>query len=114
MHEMSLAMSIIELATSRAYEAGAHTINKIEVEVGDLSGVTAEALVFCFEAVSRNSLAETAELKLIKKAGKARCLGCGLKFAVESLAEPCPACGDYLHEVVEGREFRLLSLTVDE
>ena len=58
MHEMSLAISIVELVSEKAQAAGARKITAIELEVGRLSGLMVEGLAFCFEAVARNTLAE--------------------------------------------------------
>lgn len=114
MHEMSLAISIVELVSEKAQAAGAQKITAIELEVGRLSGLMAEALVFCFEAAARNTPAEGAELLICEIDGLGNCLGCGHSFAVDSLLSQCPQCGGYAVETVQGKELRLVSLTVDE
>ncbi len=114
MHEMSIAMSIIELATSKAQAAGAQKINHIEVEVGTLSGVLVDSLVFCFEAAAKNTAADGAKIEVIEVAAMGRCVSCNHEFLAGSLAEPCPKCGEYLVNITGGRELKVLSLTVDE
>lgn len=114
MHEMSLAMNIVDLAVVKAQEAGARKITEISLEVGALSGVMAEALTFCLGAASRQTMAEGAHFAVATIDGEARCLGCGLDFSVEALACPCPRCGGYASDLIQGRELRISSLVVDE
>ena len=49
MHELSIAMNIIDIAGEYAAKANTKTINEIEIEVGELSGVVIEALEFAME-----------------------------------------------------------------
>lgn len=114
MHEMSLAINIVELVSKKARAAGAEKVTAIELEVGSLSGLMAEALVFCFEAAARNTLAEGAELLIREPAGLGNCLGCGHSFGVDSLLAQCPQCGGYAVETVQGRELKVISFTIDE
>ena len=114
MHEMSLAINIVELVSEKAQAAGAQKITVIELEVGRLSGLMVEALAFCFEAAARNTPAEGAELLICEIDGQGNCLGCGHSFVVDSLLGQCPECGGYTVETVQGRELKVVSLTVDE
>ena len=114
MHEMSLAISIVELVSEKAQAAGARKVTAIELEVGKLSGLMVEGLAFCFEAVARNTLAEGAELLIRELDGRGNCLTCGSSFTVDSLLAQCPQCGGYAVETVQGRELKVLSLTIDE
>jgi len=114
MHEMSLAISIVELVSEKAQAAGARKVTAIELEVGRLSGLMAEALAFCFEAAARNTLAEGAELLIREIDGRGNCLACDHSFVVGSLLAQCPECGGYAVEIVQGKELKVVSLTVDE
>lgn len=114
MHEMSLAINIVELVSAKAQEAGGQKITSVELEAGKLSGVMAEALAFCFEAAARNTPAEGARLVVHEVEGRGNCLGCGHAFALDSLLAQCPQCGGYAVETMQGRELKVVSLTVDE
>lgn len=114
MHEMSLAMNIVDLAVSKAQAGGGRKINQIEVEIGSLAGVMTDSLEFCFEAASRETIAAEAYLKIIEVQGKGNCQGCGVVFPVESLMAQCPQCSEYCVSITQGRELRVVSITVDE
>lgn len=114
MHEMSLAVGIVELVSEKARAAGAQKVMTIELEVGKLSGLMVEALVFCFEAAACNTPVEGAKLQIHELDGRGNCLACGHSFSVDSLLAQCPQCEGYMVETVQGRELKVLSLTVDE
>jgi hydrogenase nickel incorporation protein HypA/HybF len=114
MHEMSLAISIVELVSARAQAAGGRRITSVELEAGKLSGVMVEALVFCFDAAARNTPAEGARLEIREVEGCGSCLDCGHSFALDSLLTRCPQCEGYAVETVRGRELKVVSFTIDE
>jgi Zn finger protein HypA/HybF involved in hydrogenase expression len=49
MHEMSLAINIVEIACQTAKQNGAEEITSIEIDVGQLAGVLEDSLSFCFK-----------------------------------------------------------------
>ena len=114
MHEMSLAINIVELVSEKAQAAGGQRVTSVELEVGKLSGLMVEALLFCFDAAARNTPVEGAELLICEIDGLGNCLGCGYSFAVDSLLSQCQECGGYTVETVQGRELKVISFTVDE
>ncbi len=114
MHEMSLAMNIVDIVAANAQSAGARSVNQVEVEVGSLAGVLIEALEFCFEAAARRTPVEGAALTIIETAGRGRCLSCGTEFSVTSLLSPCLQCGSYQVKIFQGKDLRVLSITIDE
>lgn len=114
MHEMSLAMNIVEIAEKTARSQDGRLINRIEVEVGSLAGVMGEALSFCFQAAAQGTMAAGATLEIIPVAAKARCSGCGKIETVQTFFDDCPHCRGHLIDILEGRELRVLSITIDE
>ncbi len=114
MHEMSLAMNIVDIACTKATEAGGTAIREIEVEVGRLAGVMVESLSFCFSAATHGTMAEGAELRIIDTPAEAECMECRTKFAIESCWGRCPSCDSWRLDVLKGRELRVLSITFDE
>ncbi len=113
MHEMSIVSGILQIAEDQALAAGAAVIRAIEVEVGELAGIEKDALVFCFEAARRGTLAAGAELVVHDIPGRGLCPDCGREVAVTTLMAVCPECDGALVQVTQGRELRVRSLTVD-
>lgn len=113
MHEMSLAINIVDLVCARARAAGARKVRAVELEVGACSGVLAEALSFCFAAAARNTPAAGASLLIREIGGRASCRACARDFPVDFLVAQCPDCNGYATELIRGRELVVVSLTVD-
>lgn len=114
MHEMSLAMNIIDLASSRAREAGADHVRGVELEVGSMAGVMVDSLRFCFEAASRNTPAEGAALTIQTIEASGQCTACSACFPVHTMTDGCPECGEMLVHISGGRELKIISITIDD
>jgi len=112
-HEMSIAESVLQIIEDSARTEGYTKVNAIWLEIGQLAGVEMESLRFCFDAVSRDSVAENARLEIIETAGQGWCLECARNVAVAARYEPCPNCGSLQIEVTGGEEMRVKELEVE-
>lgn len=113
MHELSLAMSMIDVASNYARDEGASRINQIDVEIGILSGILIESFLFCFDVASRESMAEGARLNIISIPGIAECKTCSKTFEVDDFFVACPKCEGYVINIIQGRELRVKSIIID-
>ena len=66
MHEMSLAEGVLQLIEDSARQEEFSKVTTVWLEIGQLAGVEVEAMRFCFDAVTRGSLAEGANLEIIR------------------------------------------------
>jgi hydrogenase nickel incorporation protein HypA/HybF len=113
MHEFSIAMDIVDLATASAREAEANVVREVEIEIGQLSGVVKEALEFSLEAAVKGTMLESARMNLVFIAGRARCPRCNHEYDTDTLFGPCPECGAFAPDIIRGRELRVKSLIVE-
>ncbi len=112
MHEMSLMESVVEIACETAQKAGAVRVKVIRLDVGVLSHVDPDALLFCYDAVRRGSLAEEAELRINRVAGEGWCLDCGKAVPLAERFGACPECGQYHVQMTAGDELKIRDLEV--
>ncbi len=112
MHELSLVLSIVEIAGEQAKIHSAGQVESIELEIGELAGVEMEALLFAWDAAVPGTILEGSERIIRHIPGKARCPDCSSVFRVHTLFDTCPDCGACFSEVLEGRELRVKSLVV--
>jgi len=112
MHEMAIAMNLVQIAVEQAQSAGVGRINRLDVEIGVLAGVEIAALSFCYESARLGTLCEEAEISIMEIPGLGRCTACTTETDVDFFVAFCPGCGGGL-EIVRGRELRLKSLNVD-
>lgn len=111
MHEMSIVQGIIDLCLEHA---GGRRVNSLDVEIGQLSSTVPEAIEFCFEACSRDTLLEGARLNILRIPGQGKCQECGVTFALEELYEACPDCGSNRVIIISGEELRVREIEVDD
>jgi len=113
MHELSIALSIVELAEEEARKANAVSISKVEVEIGTMAGIEKDALLFAWDSVVRGTMAQQSSLVIHSIAAEAHCLECGKDFPVEHFFAQCPHCSSFRYQVTKGKEMRVSSLMVD-
>lgn len=110
MHEMSITQSVVEICERNA---GGRRVTAVTLEIGDLAGVVPEAVEFCFEACTRDTALEGAQLVIERVPGRGRCNGCGTEYGVTACFDPCPCCGGYGIELLCGEELRVKELEVE-
>ena len=113
MHEMSIAMSVIEAVADKARQEGCSVVTSIQIVVGSLAGVQVESLRFCFSAAARNTPVEGAELLIEEREAVGQCEECGAQFPVASYHTSCPVCGLFRVRFLSGEELAVKSITIE-
>jgi hydrogenase nickel incorporation protein HypA/HybF len=93
MHEMSIALSMMDLVSENARMNNAKKISRINVVVGNRSGVSADSLRFCFDALKEDTIAGSAELVIEETTATARCTACISDVELGQYDFACPVCG---------------------
>ncbi len=112
MHEMAIAEGIFDIAKGHAAREKSARITKIGLLIGEMAGVEEDALRFCFSSLVRGTLAEEAELSIVRVPLVGRCGTCGHEQPIENYNFICPKCGGGLG-VISGRELRVEYLEMD-
>lgn len=112
MHEMTLAEGILEIVANAARARAAHRVSAVRLELGALAQVERDALLFCFDVVTRDSLAEGARLEILETPGRAWCMPCGESVELHKLGDACPRCGSYQLQVTQGKEMRVKDIEI--
>lgn len=113
MHEMSLAEGVLQLVEDTARREGARRVKLVVLEIGRMSSVEPEALKFCFEAVTRDSLADGAALEIVDVAGAGWCMRCAATVPMEELYGACPQCGSHQVQATGGTEMRVKEIEIE-
>lgn len=107
MHELSLCEGMIELLQEQAKANHFNQIKRIQLEVGRLSCVEPEALLFSFDVVAKGSIAENAILDIDEISGQGWCDQCTSEITIEQRFDPCPLCDHYPLEIRQGDKMRI-------
>ena len=112
MHELSIVMSIVDIASREAKKANAQTVEEIELEIGELSGVEMTSFDFAWKQGIKNSVLSQAELIINRPPGQGQCLDCENTFVMYQLYDACPHCKSPFITIQQGKEMRVKSLVV--
>jgi hydrogenase nickel incorporation protein HypA/HybF len=112
MHELSIAMSIVEMAEEEAMRRDV-TIDAVHLELGPLSGVVAEALRFSYEVACSGTVLEGSRLVIKPVAIEVYCPACKAQKTLSSMQWfCCPECGAPTSDVIHGKELVITALEV--
>jgi hydrogenase nickel incorporation protein HypA/HybF len=113
-HELSIALSILEGVEEEVAQRGLGPVRSIHVRVGALSGVVPEALCSSFELAREGTPFSESRLTIERSPVVVRCCACGAEGVVESIQMMvCPACEQPISEVVAGRELEVVALELE-
>jgi hydrogenase nickel incorporation protein HypA/HybF len=113
MHEMGIALQIIEIATeSIPADAGDVRIEKINLKIGKLAAVVPDSLQFCFNVAIKDTALEGAVLAIKELPVTARCKECDFQWTLTGPAFTCENCSGGSLEILSGRELDIESIEI--
>ncbi len=110
MHELAIAFNIVDIA---ARAADGRKVSRVLIDVGALTGISIEALAFCFPEAARGTALEESRLDIREIEGRARCASCGAEFPTPHVWSACP-CGSIRFERLRGEELQVESIELAE
>ena len=113
MHELSITQSVLSIALEKAKAAQASKITKINLTIGELSGIVDECVQFYFDLLSKDTIAAEASLSFHQPPTKLRCRNCATTYSPNDLDWACPNCHEAKIEIVSGRECYVESIEVE-
>jgi hydrogenase nickel incorporation protein HypA/HybF len=114
MHELSVTQHVLDIAVKKAGEAGASSIKRINLVIGDMSSFMDDSVQLCFDLLSENSIAKGANLSFKRVPLTMRCRHCNHSFTPSGERWSCPQCKEWDVEVITGNEFYLESIEVEK
>jgi hydrogenase nickel incorporation protein HypA/HybF len=112
-HELSIAMALVDMAAEEAEKRGARVV-AAHVRLGILSGVVKEALVSAYQMASEGTAVEGTSLVIDEIPAIIHCAVC----QQERQTRPhewflCDVCGTVAMDLVRGRELELAALELE-
>ena len=115
MHELSIALSIIDTAAEEAARRGAAQVNAVHLKLGPLSGVVKDALLFSYELACDGTALQGSELIIEEMPVVVFCDACQAERVIESIQSfCCPVCGALTPEVIRGKELEVFAMELTE
>ena len=114
MHELSIAMSIVEMAEEEAQSHGASKVQAVHLRLGVFSGVVKDALLASYDLACASTVLEGSKLIIEEVQVEIQCPICEAARRVDSIQLlRCPECGTLSSEVVRGKEIEVIALEID-
>jgi hydrogenase nickel incorporation protein HypA/HybF len=110
MHELSIAMSIVEMATEEADRHGAERVDTIHLKLGRLSGVVPQALLASYDLACEQTPLAGSRLQIENVPVVIHCSLCSSDVTIADSALVCPVCGTPSARIVSGREIEVVAL----
>ena len=111
MHELSIAESVVRIASR---QADGRRVTKVQMKVGYLRQVVPYALTFSFGLLAEGTPVEGAELEMEQIPAEGRCRRCGVESRLCAFPLQCEECGGFDLEILKGEELMVESLELEE
>ena len=112
MHELSIAVNIVEIAEEEAKRAGVGEVLEITLEIGSLSGIVREALEFALGEAKKDSVLQNSEIKITEIKAMAKCSSCGNEFEAREVYDPCTKCANPFSDIISGKDLVVRSIVI--
>ena len=114
MHELSIAMSIVEAALEESQRRGVQ-VSAVHLRLGALSGVVKDALLFSYEVACQDTPLAGSQLIVEELPVIVFCPRCQKEHALSSVQLfACPECGTPTMDVRQGKELEVFALEVQQ
>ena len=115
MHEMGIALQIVEIATaSLPADLGGARVTQVNLKIGKLAAVVPESLLFCFDVAVKDTVLAGAKLAIEEMPVVARCKDCSSQWTIDQPVFICKTCQSGSLEILSGRELDIESIEVVE
>ena len=121
MHEFSIMVDIVEAALRSIENYEVENVEKVFLDVGELTFLNPEQLQFSFNVLTRDNALKGADLVIEEKKAEIECTSCGYKGSLEEKPEEnhfrsprlfCPKCGGKV-DILNGRECILRNIPMN-
>ncbi len=115
MHELSLAMSIVETATELARRQGGARVLDVILRLGRLSCVHEDALRYSFELLREDTPLAASTLTVIPVPVRIWCPDCQCERELPGIQQlVCPVCATRSGDIRAGRDLEIESMLLDD
>lgn len=114
MHEVSLMVNLLAIVERAARDEGGGPVRVIHMKIGEMAGVSIEALQFAFESLSGGTVAGGGTLECERVPLSVRCTRCGAISSPKEFVFTCGVCGASEIELLTGREMEVDYILVGE
>jgi hydrogenase nickel incorporation protein HypA/HybF len=113
-HELAITQNILDIVLKEADAAQASKVTRVNIVIGELSGVVRESVEFYFDFIKKDNAAEHATINFKEMPAVLKCRDCSTEFTPQGTSWSCPNCQSSKMEVTAGRDCFVESIEVEE
>jgi len=114
MHELSIAISIVDAVIKQAESASAGTVLEVDLDIGACAGIEFASLEFSLDVATRDTLLERTLFRINRVEAVAECPACQHLYTPEGVFSQCPECHQPGIRLIRGTELQIKSLLVEQ
>jgi len=115
MHELSIAEALIEQVQREVHRNGhSGQVQRLELSIGRLSGVSCDSLRFAFELLAPGTLVEKAAVTILQPKAVCKCDNCRVTTEIDEIVGQCPKCGSMDIIIDGGRDLILQTIDIED
>jgi len=114
MHELSIAISIVDLVLDQSSRAAANRVSEVELDIGTLSGIEYESLEFALVVAAKETVLEETLFRINRVQPIAECPACEHLYSPDGIYSQCPECNEQGIRLIRGTELQVKSLLVEQ
>lgn len=115
MHELSIALSIIDGVEEQAAHRPAARVSAVYVKLGPLSGVVKDALLFSWEAACAGTPLEQTRLEVEEILVRLYCTRCAGERPAAGFGQMvCAECGELCFDIRSGAELEVVAMELED
>lgn len=115
MHELSIALSIVELASNEAQKREGVRVSAVHLKLGQLAGVVKDSLLFSYQLACEGTALEGSRLVIEEITPVGYCTTCKAERSLDSVQHfCCSTCGSLTPDLVHGKELEIVALELSD
>lgn len=115
MHELSITQQILDIAVKHGQSAQAKKITDLYLVIGQLSSIVDDSVQFYWDMIAESTICQGAKLHFERIPALLECKDCSEQFTLEKGSlTACPQCDSISVSVIQGKEFRLDSIEIED
>jgi hydrogenase nickel incorporation protein HypA/HybF len=114
MHELSIAISIVDTVIKQAEAASAILVSEVNLDIGLYSGIEFQSLEFSLGVAAKDTILEKTAFRINRVEPVAECPSCHHLYTPERVFSHCPECNKPGIRLIRGTELQIKSLLVEQ
>jgi hydrogenase nickel incorporation protein HypA/HybF len=114
MHELSIAGNILEIIWDNVPEENLPEVKTVKLELGEMAGIVADSLLFCFDVIKLDTPFFDANLDIKMIPFVLYCNKCKKETTNSLGIRMCEECKEFDTEIISGTEMRVTEVELTD